>query len=228
MERGLYIAASGMLTEQVRQDLISHDLANASTPGYKADRVTTQSFGDLLVQNPSGATVGTLGAGARIASQTTDVTPGPLRTTGEPLDFAVEGEGFFAVRGAGGTRYTRDGQFQVSSKGTLVTAGGDEVLGPNGQPVRVGADGTVAAGAIGVTRLDGARREGENLFTGTARGTGGRGGIVRGGALEGSAVDPITTMVDMLGSLRAFEAGQRVITTIDSTLAKATNQVGTV
>lgn len=226
MERGLYIAASGMLTEQVRQDLISHDLANASTPGYKADRVTTQSFGDLLVQNPSGATVGTLGAGARIASQTTDVTPGPLRTTGEPLDFAVEGDGFFAVRGAGGTRYTRDGQFQVSSKGTLVTATGDEVLGPNGQPVRVGADGTIAANAIGTTRLEGARREGENLFTGTARGA--AAGSVRGGVLEGSAVDPITTMVDMLGSLRAFEAGQRVITTIDSTLAKATNQVGTV
>ncbi len=226
MERGLYIAASGMLAEQVRQDLISHDLANASTPGYKADRVTTQSFGDLLVRDPGGAAVGTLGAGARIASQTTDVTPGPLRSTGEPLDFAVEGEGFFAVRGAGGTRYTRDGQFQVSSKGTLVTAGGDEVLGPNGQPVRVGSDGSVAAGAIGVTRLDAARREGENLFTGTARGA--AAGRVRGGALEGSAVDAITTMVDMLGSLRAFEAGQRVITTIDSTLAKATNQVGTI
>lgn len=228
MERGLYIAASGMLSEQVRQDLISHDLANASTPGYKADRVTTQSFGELLVQNAGGTTVGALGAGARIESQTTDVTPGPLRTTGEPLDFAVEGEGFFAVRGAGATRYTRDGQFQVSSKGTLVTATGDEVLGPNGQPVRVGADGTVAASALGVTRLDGARREGDNLFTGTARGAGGRAGIVRGGALEGSAVDPITTMVDMLGSLRAFEAGQRVITTIDATLAKATNQVGSV
>lgn len=226
MERGLYIAASGMLAEQVRQDLISHDLANASTPGYKADRVTTQSFGDLLVRDAGGATVGALGAGARIASQTTDVTPGALRTTGEPLDFAVEGEGFFAVRGAGGTRYTRDGQFQVSSNGTLVTATGATVLGPDGQPVRVGAGGTVAASAIGVTALDGPRREGENLFTGTARGA--AAGRVRGGALEGSAVDPITTMVDMLGSLRAFEAGQRVITTIDSTLAKATNQLGTV
>lgn len=228
MERGLYIAASGMLTEQVRQDLISHDLANASTPGYKSERVTTQSFGEMLVRDSTGASIGGLGLGARIESQTTDLTPGPLRATGEPLDFAVEGEGFFAVRGASGTRYTRDGQFQVSSKGTLVTATGDEVLGSNGQPVRVGADGAVAASAIGVTRLEGARREGDNLFTGTARGAGGRAGIVRGGALEGSAVDPVTTMVDMLGSLRAFESGQRVITTIDSTLAKAAGQVGTI
>jgi flagellar basal-body rod protein FlgF len=227
MERGLYIAASGMLTEQVRQDLISHDLANASTAGYKADRVTTKSFGDLMLQDSAtGETIGPLGLGARIESQTTDMTPGALRDTGEPLDFAVEGDGLFAVRGASGTRYTRDGQFQVSSRGTLVTAAGDEVLGPKGQPVRVGADGTVAAGEIGVTKLDAAKREGDNLFTGTARGAGT--GTVRSGALEDSAVDPITTMVDMLGSLRAFEAGQRVITTIDSTLSKATNQVGTI
>lgn len=227
MERGLYIAASGMLTEQVRQDLIAHDLANASTAGYKADRVTTQSFGEMLLQDSSsGASIGSLGLGAQIASQTTDVSPGALRTTDEPLDFAIEGEGFFAVRGAGGTRYTRDGQFQISSRGTLMTASGDEVLGPGGQPVRVAANGTVAGDQIGVTRLDNARREGENLFTGTPRGA--AASTVRAGALEGSAVDPISTMVDMLGSLRAFESGQRVITTIDSTLAKATNQVGTV
>jgi flagellar basal-body rod protein FlgF len=227
MERGLYIAASGMLAEQVRQDLIAHDLANASTAGYKSERVTTQSFGELLLQDTSsGQTIGSLGLGARIESQTTDLTPGPLRTTGEPLDFAVEGEGFFAVRGANGTRYTRDGQFQVSARGTLVTAAGDDVLGPNGQPVRVGDGGTVAASAIGVVQLDAPRREGDNLYAGAARGA--AAGSVRAGALEGSAVDPITTMVDMLGSLRAFEAGQRVITTIDSTLAKATNQVGTI
>ena len=227
MERGLYIAASGMLAEQVRQDLIAHDLANVSTAGYKADRVTTQSFGALLLQDTSsGAAIGGLGLGARIESQTTVTTPGALRTTGEPLDFAVEGEGFFAVRGAGGTRYTRDGQFQVSSKGTLVTATGDEVLGAGGQPVRVGADGKVDARAIGVVRLEGVRRESDNLYTGTPRGT--VSGSVRQGALEGSAVDPITTMVDMLGSLRAFEAGQRVITTIDATLQKATTQVGSI
>lgn len=227
MERGLYIAASGMLTEQVRQDLISHDLANASTPGYKADRVTTKSFGDLLLGNTqTGQSIGPLGLGARIESQVTDLTPGPLRETGEPTDFAVEGEGFFSVRSSAGVRYTRDGQFQTSSNGTLVTAAGDEVLGPKGQPIKVGADGTIAAGEVGVTKLTTAKREGDNLFSGAPSGAGP--GTVRVGALEGSAVDPITTMVDMLGSLRAFEAGQRVITTIDSTLAKATNQVGTI
>jgi flagellar basal-body rod protein FlgG len=152
------------------------------------------------------------------------MTPGPLRDTGEPLDFAVQGEGFFAVRTANGVRYTRDGQFSASAKGTLVTADGNDVLGPGGAPIRIGANGTVAAAAIGVTTLAGPAREGDNLFTGTARGA--APGTVRGGALESSGVDPVHTMVDMLGSLRAFEAGQRVITTIDSTLQKAANQVG--
>jgi flagellar basal-body rod protein FlgF len=227
MERGLYIAASGMLTEQVRQDLISHDLANGETPGYKADRVVTKSFGEFMLSNANtGQAIGPLGLGARIESQVTDLTPGPLRETGEPTDFAVEGEGFFAVRGAGGVRYTRDGQFRVSSAGTLITAAGDDVLGPNGQPIKVGADGTVGASEVGVTNLTTAKRQGDNIFTGAPSGAGP--GTVRAGALEGSAVDPITTMVDMLGSLRAYEAGQRVITTIDGTLSKATNQLGTV
>src|SRR3954453_21306247 len=99
MERGLYIAASGMLAEQARQDLIAHDLANASTPGYKADRVASKSFGAMLLHDTrSGQTIGALGLGTQIEKQVTDTSPGPLRDTGEPLDFAVEGDGFFAVQ----------------------------------------------------------------------------------------------------------------------------------
>ena len=225
MERGLYIAASGMLAEQVRQDLIAHDLANASTPGYKADRVTTTSFSELLLSDGrSGRSIGKLGLGARIAAQATDMSPGPLRVTDEPLDFAVEGEGFFAVRTAGGMRYTRDGQFSVSARGTLVTARGDDVLGAGGRPIAVGADGTVAASEIAISALRNPKREGDNLYTGAVAAN--PAGRVRAGALEGSAVDAVTTMVSMIASLRAFEAGQRVITTIDTTLQKAANQVG--
>jgi flagellar basal-body rod protein FlgF len=227
MERGLYIAASGMLAEQARQDLIAHDLANASTPGYKADRVASTSFGELLLQDTTtGRSIGGLGLGTQIDRQVTDTSGGPLRDTGEPLDFAVEGDGFFAVQTAGGVRYTRDGQFSASTRGTLVTATGDDVLGPTGAPVRIPTDGVVPASAIGVVALTNPARQGDNLFTGTAGGA--ATGTVRGGALEGSAVDPVHTMVEMLGSLRAFVAGQRVITTIDSTLGKAANQVGSV
>lgn len=218
-----------MLAEQARQDLIAHDLANASTPGYKQDRVASTSFGEmLLADTTTGRPVGGLGLGTQIDRQITDTSGGPLRDTGEPLDFAVEGDGFFSVRTAAGVRYTRDGQFSRSAAGMLVTATGDAVLGPDGAPVRVGTDGRVPSSAIGVVALTNPVREGDNLFTGNAAGAGAGAGRVRGGALEGSAVDPVHTMVEMLGSLRAFEAGQRVITTIDSTLNKAANQVGSV
>jgi flagellar basal-body rod protein FlgG len=225
MERGLYIAASGMLAEQARQDLIAHDLANASTHGYKPDRVASKSFGEILLHDTSsGSTIGALGLGTQIDKQVTDMSAGPLRETGEPLDFAVQGDGFFAVKTPAGVRYTRDGQFSASARGTLVNAAGDDVLGPGGAPIRIGAGGTVPASAVGVTALTNPRRQGDTLFTGTA-GTAAT-GTVRQSTLESSAVDPVHTMVDMLGSLRAFESGQRVITTIDTTLQKAANQVG--
>ena len=225
MERGLYIAASGMVTEMTRQDLIANDLANASTPGYKSDRAVQGSFGDLLLRNTqTGATVGPLGMGSRIERQVTDLAAAAIRETGEDLDFAVEGDGYFAVRTAQGVRYTRNGQFSAAANGTLVDQLGNAVLGPNGQPVRIGADGKVPAASVGVFAVQNARKIGDAFFQGTASGR--ATGQVRTGALEGSGSDPVRAMTDMIASLRAFESGQKVITTIDSTLQKAANQVG--
>ena len=226
MERGLYIAASGMVAEQARQDQIANDLANVSTPGYKADRSAHRPFGELLVRNVHGRAVGTIAAGAQVARQVTDLRPQGVRDTGEPLDLAVEGEGYFAVQTAQGVRFTRNGAFRAAQDGTLVDQLGNRVLGPGRAPVRVAADGTVAAAQIGVFAVPGARKAGDANFTGTAAGPGP--GRVRTGALEASGVDAARTMVDMIASLRAFEAGQRVITTIDSTLQKAANDVGRV
>src|SRR4051794_1852636 len=108
MERGLYIAAAGMVAEMVRQDQISNDLANAATPGYKADRSQQQSFADLLLQNQAtGQTIGKLGVGPLITRTVTDFSPEPLRDTGEPLDLAVAGDGYFGIQTAQGVRYTR-------------------------------------------------------------------------------------------------------------------------
>jgi flagellar basal-body rod protein FlgG len=98
------------------------------------------------------------------------------------------------------------------------------VLGQNGQALRVTGDGTVAARQLGVFNLDDARKVGDGLFTGTAAGRGT--GQVRDGMIEASGVDPARTMVDMMASLRAYEAGQKVLTTIDSTLEKAASQIG--
>jgi flagellar basal-body rod protein FlgF len=228
MERGLYIAASGMLSEQVRQDLLANDLANASTPGYKADRATQREFEEMLLQNTrSGETIGSLGQGVAIDRQATDWRPQATRRTDEPLDFAIAGEGFFAVQGADGVAYTRNGRFQASPDGVLVTATGETVLGRNGGPVRVGADGTVPPAQLQVVLLDNPRKAGEGVVTGQPAGQA-PADSVRSGELEGSGADPARAMVDMIASMRAFEAGQRVIRTIDDTLGKAVNEVGVV
>ena len=225
MERGLYIAASGMLAEMVRQDQIANDLSNASTPGYKADRATQRSFGDILLSNTvSGRTVGPLGLGSRIDSIVTDATPAPVRDTGEPLDFAVVGEGWFQVQTPQGTRYTRNGQFALSPQGVLIDGMGNQVMGQGGGPVRAGAGGKVDPRQLGIFMLTGVRKIGNSYVTGAAGGA--ATGTVRQGALEGSNADPAKSMVDMIASFRAFESGQRVIRTIDETLAKASNVVG--
>lgn len=225
MERGLYIAASGMVAEQMRQDAIANDLANASTPGYKADRVTQASFGDLLLSNTStGQTVGPLGMGVRADEMVTNLSPQALRVTGEPLDLAIAGEGWFGVQTDQGVRYTRNGQFSVSPQGTLIDQLGNQVLGPGGQPVRLDASGQVVPGSVGVFALTNAAKVGDNYFTGAAGGQ--ADGVVKAGALEGSGIDPARTMVDMIASFRAYEAGQKVIQTIDDTLRRTSTQVG--
>ena len=208
----------------VRQDQLANDLANASTPGYKADRSTQREFGALLLHNEAtGATVGPLGLGVAIDRTTTDLAPQALRETGEPLDFAIEGDGYFAVQTPQGARYTRNGQFMTDARGRLVTASGDAVLGRDGRTLTVGRDGKVDPAKVGVTTLTGVRKAGEGLFTGRAAAS--PAGSVRAGALEGSGTEPAKAMVDLIASMRAFESGQKVITTIDETLAKAASQV---
>ncbi len=224
MDRGLYIAASGMLAEQIRQDQIANDLANASTPGYKADRTSQRTFKDLLLQNSAtGATIGPQSTAVQVDQITTDFSAEPVKDTGEPLDFAIVGDGFFAVQTTQGTRYTRNGQFALDTQGRLVTSAGDPVLDANGRAITA-TNGTVDPRRIGVVALNNPVKQGDSLVTGTSAGAGN--GTVRSGALEGSGADAARSMVDMIDSMRAFEAGQKVIQAIDDTLGKAANQVG--
>jgi flagellar basal-body rod protein FlgF len=226
MDVGLYIAASGMLADQVRQDQLSNDLANASTPGYKSDTATQTDFPALLMSNTSsGQVIGQLSPGVTVNRIVTDLTPASLRQTGQPLDFGIAGDGFFAVRTAAGVRYTRDGQFTENATGQLVDAQGNLVLSQGGAPIQISAKGTVPASALGVFNVTGARKQGNNLFTGTAAGK--ATGTVKQGELEDSGVDAVHTMIDMIASLRAYESSQKAIQSIDETLQKASNSVGT-
>ena len=225
MDLGLYIAASGMVAEQTRQAQLSNDLANASTPGYKADASPQHSFGELLLSNTTtGQAIGALDTGVQIGQTVTNMAPAGMQDTGQPLDFGIVGTGFFAVRTPQGVRYTRDGQFTTSSQGQLVDGSGNPVLGQGGTTIQVGADGTAQPSELGVFEVPGAVKQGENMFTGNATGRGA--GTVRQGALEESGVNAARTMVAMIGSLRTFQSGQQAIQAIDQTLQAAATQVG--
>ncbi len=225
MDLGLYIAASGMVAEQTRQAQLSNDLANASTPGYKADESPQHSFGELLLSNTTtGQAIGSLNTGVQIGKTVTNMAPAGMQDTGQPLDFGIVGVGFFAVRTPQGVRYTRDGQFTTSSQGLLVDGAGDPVLSQTGTTIQVGSDGTVPASALGVFEVPTAVKQGENLFTGNATGRGA--GTAREGVLEESGVNASRTMVAMIGSLRTFQSGQQAIQAIDQTLEAAATQVG--
>jgi flagellar basal-body rod protein FlgG len=237
MERGLSIAASGMLAEQIRQDQLANDLANGSTPGYKTTETAQRSFGDLLVTSGN-EIVGHLPSGTQVAQVRTSLEQGALQETGEPLDVAIQGDGFLAVQTPQGVRYTRNGQLRSDAGGGLVTQSGYAVLDAAGQPIKlagttgiqIAGDGqiTVAgkAGAkIAIVGLTNPTRIGDTLFQGTA-GPAPQNATLKQGFLESSAVNAARSMVDMIVSMRAFEAAQRVIHAIDDSLGRGINAAG--
>jgi flagellar basal-body rod protein FlgF len=231
MDRGLYIAASGMLAELTRQDQIANDLANASTPGYKPDNSSQESFGSLLLQNTAtGAPIGSIAEGAQIQNTSTNMAPAALSQTGQPLDLGLDGQGFFTVQTPAGNRYTRDGQFSVDGSGRLQTATGYLVLDNANKPIQVGsadgltisANGTVSRNnktiaTLGVVSLTNPVKQGDTLFAGTPD-TRPVGTAVRQGYLEGSGINATSAMVAMMTSLRTYQSDQQTIQAIDETL----------
>jgi len=225
MDFGLYISASGMVAEQARQAQIANNLANATTPGYKPSESNLRSFGRLLLANTAtGQPVGNFYMGVEAGPEYLDLQPSPVHETGRPLDFAIEGEGFFALRTPAGVRYTRNGQFRASAAGLLVDTAGNPVLNQAGGPIRVGPGGRVAPGELGLFRLANPVKQGENLFAGAAAGR--AAGRVRAGALEESGVSPVAAMVQMVTAYHDFQAGQQAIAAIGQTLQEAATQVG--
>lgn len=226
-----------MLAEEARQSLLASDLANATTPAYKPERAALHAFGALLaVERGRGTLIGELGLGVSLAFRGLDLSQGPLRETGDPLDVALEGQGFLVVDTPAGRRYLRGGRLTVDVQGRLATPSGHPLLDDQGRAVVVGgegfslaADGTVSVdgrpvGRLAVVSLEAPVREGEGLYRGQP-GARPDSTSVRQGWLEGSSVDTARTMVDALASLRAFEALQRVIRAIDESLGRAINGV---
>jgi len=254
--RSLWIAKTGLDAQQTQLDVISNNLANVSTNGFKRSRAV---FEDLLYQTlrqpgaqssqqtqlPSGLQIGT---GVRPVATVKIFTQGNLQQTGNPLDLAIQGHGFFQVlQPDGTTAYTRDGSFQVDNTGALVTSSGYHVqpavtIPASALSVTVGQDGTVSvllAGATKPTQVGtlqlvnfinpaGLQSAGENLYLETASsgtassntpGTNGLGRLSPG-YVETSNVNVVEEMVNMIQTQRAYEINSRAIQTSDQMLQK--------
>ncbi|HWR44358.1 flagellar basal-body rod protein FlgF [Sporomusa sp.] len=245
MIRGIYTAASGMLAETTRTDTIANNLANGNTTGYKKDITVSKDFASLLIQRVNDGqdapTIGTLGVGTVIDQIATIQTAGIIRPTGNSLDFAVDGKGFFAVETPAGVRFTRNGAFTRSGQGEMVTSEGYRVLGQNGA-IRI-PDGKIAVEETGRVTVDGVAagqlrlvefaddrqlvKEGASLFRAADNGRPGTGKVMQG-FLEQSNVNIVAEMVNLISGYRAYEVNAKTVQAHDQLLDKAVNEVGKV
>jgi flagellar basal-body rod protein FlgG len=247
MIRGLYTAAAGLTTATLRLGVVSNNVANAMTPGYKQDRLPDEvgKALDLMkwAVDEHGRPVGTVTLGPKVGVSELDLTPGPIQETANPLDLAIAGNGFFAVQGEDGQpRYTRDGGFARDVDGTLRSRTGMPVLDTAGQPIQlpegmlaVASDGTVIVNDQVVAQIQIAEfapgvqlsKEGNGMFgaNGALPQPAGAAQVYQG-YIEGSNVDMTESMVATMNLVRAYEANQQMLRIQDETLKSAVSDVG--
>jgi flagellar basal-body rod protein FlgG len=245
MFRSLQVAATGMVAQETKLDTIANNLANSNTTGYKRQDA---EFEDLLYQNERKTQIG---SGVRVIATSRSFSQGALQQTSNPLDVAIEGNGFLAVqRKAGEIGYTRAGSLKVDAQGRLTTSDGLTVepaitVPPDATSISISADGNVSAVTPGQrtpTQLgqlqivtfpnpNGLEAVGHNLYAASgasgepttgAPGTDGRGSILQG-ALEGSNVEVVNEMIGLIRTQRAYEINSKVIAAADEMLRKATD-----
>lgn len=233
MDSGYYSACAGLAAQEQALELVAHNLANLSTSGYRGQQMTFRSLlaGDATIStNPLNMALNNFGvlSGTRL-----DLTSGSLTPTGNPLDAAIAGKGFFAVQSAQGVVYTRAGSFHVASTGQLLTSDGDSVLGqlgpitlPNGN-VAISSDGTISVDGNVVDRLNLAEfPPGTNLAAvGNSTYSAPPGAAipavestVRQGMIEGSNVSPMDGVVQLITVQRNTELHSRAMSAFDSQL----------
>lgn len=256
MLKGLYTAYTGMVNEQNRMDVLTNNLANSATTGYKKEGSTSRAFKDVLAykikdssETPNIARrIGGMNMGVKIGENYTDYSQGSFRITDNACDMAIGGEGFFAVQftnKAGNTsvKYTRDGGFTLNREGYLVTKDGDYLLGTNGNPIQIDPllefsveqDGTIwqdnrriaQVQITDFTDYNYLEHYGENYYQPVEGATEQpTNAKVYSGYLEASNVQVVSEMVQMIAVTRAYETNQKVIQTYDSSLEIAVNQLG--
>jgi len=244
----MYISAEGAAVQAQRLEVIANNLANVDTPGFKQDVPTFMArFSEAIQKGQAHSgdqSINDIGGGVKIMNVATDYSTGELKRTGNDLDVAITGKGFFHVKGDDGKQYlTRAGDFSMDTEGHIVTqnghrpvldqAGGEIQLAPN-VPWTMSADGFInQAGtirALGMSQpdsLDQMVKVGNNLFkpTGTIKPLELSERNVRQGFLETSGASPVRQMMAMIETTRAFEANSRMIQNQDSMMGSLISRV---
>ncbi len=255
MQESSYSATFGALTQQHRLDVIANNLANVNTTGFKGDKLafrdTFRRYAhDMLDPNqaldrrvpwPRGHVL----AQSRIAERVIDLSQGAMKTTGNPLDFAISGDGFFRVQTPDGEFLTRQGVYHRSSEGYVVDGHGNQLLG-NGGPLQIPEGGTVVVSDDGTLTVNGEQLDTISLVTvedpkvlekagnsllrirpdAQAQTIPAQGATIEQGFLEGANVEVVSEMVNMIEAIRAFEAYQKMITGTFDQDKKAISEVG--
>jgi flagellar basal-body rod protein FlgF len=253
MIRGLYTSALGMTSQMQRMDVISNNIANASTTGYRRDIAVSQSFSpETLFRLPDSGdnlvnlnTLGTISPGVFIDKVYTDFSNGSFINTGSSLDVAIAGSGFFSVEvtdanGNTSQQYTRDGSFTLGADGTLLTTSGSLVLGVNGPIVipngniNITNSGRIYSNDVFIDTLNIVNFEDEtmlrkaqnNMFT-TLEGnnTIPFTGDIKQSFLENSNINIVAEMVEMITTSRAYETNQRLVTIHDTILGQIVSDI---
>lgn len=254
MLRALYTGVSAMITQEAKQNVITNNIANINTNGFKADNIAVSQFKEVMLQNFDGGTkgnprrqvLGSISLGSRIDETKTDYSQGILQETGKDTDFAIEGRGFFAVLRGDSIYYTRDGEFHIDPMGYLVNSSGDRVLGVNSgnrnlEPIFV-SNGTLSLNSsndiyindllsyemytVDFENYSNLEKIGDNLYQG--QGAIAVNSKVKQKQLEKSNVSTINEMVNMMNVMRNFETSQKIVQMLDETLSKAANEIGNV
>ena len=239
MSSGYYAACTGLITRTAALDTIANNLANVSTAGFRASH---NKFSSVLATtgNPELSTVNQdINDYGVLSGTQLDTTQGALVPTGNPLDIAVEGAGYFTVQAPSGQVYTRGGSFRVSPQGKLITAAGDPVIGDNGpitiagEPVTVSSDGTISAKGAISGRLKLVEFP-PNVELQSAGGTYYKAPAgtevnatkthVRQGMLESSNVNPITSVVELITAQREVEQMRHALTMFGTEMDKTATQ----
>lgn len=240
MIKGIYTSASGMLPRILKQETFANNMANVNTPGYKKDGVFLQVLSEaaqneIITDHPWEVPM--------VDDIYVDFSQGDLEKTGNDMNMAIDGDGFFAIQTSSGLMYTRSGDFSLSPQGQLIDRNGNPVMTDSGpltilaDSFMVGDDGTVTVDGFAVGRIKvvdfekpyALKKVGNSYLApkdDTVAEKPANNYQVRQGYLEKSNVNVIEVMVDMLSSFRAFEAGQKAIQSQDETLDKAINDLG--